>query len=84
VSCFRPMRRPRPGVGTMSLKAFHVLFISLSVLLCWGFGVWCFVSQATREGVAFQVAGGASFALGVGLTIYEIRFVKKMSQIEAR
>ena len=25
----------------MSLKAFHILFVSLSVLLCWGFAFWC-------------------------------------------
>ena len=62
----------------MSLKAFHILFITVSVLLCGGFGLWCFLSEAVRGVTGYQALGGVSLFIAVALVIYEIMFVRKM------
>jgi hypothetical protein len=61
----------------MSLKAFHIFFITLSVLLCLGFGAWCLGSDYAQGRPAYAVAGYVSFALGVVLVVYEIVFLRK-------
>jgi hypothetical protein len=66
----------------MSLKAFHIFFITLSVLLCLGFGAWCLGSDYARGRAAYTVAGFLSFALGVILVLYEVIFLKKFKEHE--
>ncbi len=61
----------------MSLKAFHVLFISASVLLAFGFGAWCLRAQPP-----WMAAGALSFAAGVGLAGYEVWFLRKMRRLQ--
>lgn len=66
----------------MSLKAFHVFFITVSVLLCLGFGAWCLGSDYTHGRLAYQIAGYISFALGAVLVVYEIIFLRKFKDSE--
>jgi hypothetical protein len=66
----------------MSLKAFHIFFITLSVLLCLGFGAWCLGSDYAHDRAAYTVAGFLSFALGVILVLYEVIFLKKFKEHE--
>ncbi len=66
----------------MSLKAFHVFFITISVLLCLGFGAWCLGSEYAHGKMAYTVAGIVSFVLGIVLVIYEITFLKKTKDLE--
>ena len=54
----------------MSLKAFHLVFISVAVLLCIGFGIWC-----VHNGVYVPLGIGA-FVGAAGLVIYEIIFLR--------
>jgi hypothetical protein len=65
----------------MSLKAFHVFFIVIAVLLCLGFGAWCLDSDYARGRPAYTVAGYASFVLGVLLVVFEIRFLRKFKDL---
>ena len=51
----------------MSLKGFHIVFISLATLCLVGFAVWAFVSN---PGVAIRVGGGVSALLGIALAVY--------------
>lgn len=60
----------------MSLKAFHIFFVSLSTLICVALGVW---------GTVLQEASAQTLALGVlgyigalGLTIYGVKVFKKL------
>jgi len=53
----------------MSLKAFHLLFISISVLLALGVGWWCLPDHKAAAGLALLVA-----LLLVG---YETWFMRK-------
>ena len=65
----------------MSLKTFHIFFIIVSILLCFGFGVWLLLSGVTSsEGLA--IGGGiASFAVGIGLILYAKRFLQKFKKV---
>jgi hypothetical protein len=55
----------------MSLKAFHIFFISVAVLLCIGFGVWCLRQPG------YTLAGIGSFVVAVALVIYEVIFLRR-------
>ena len=66
----------------MSLKAFHIFFITISVLLCLGFGAWCLNSDYTHGRVTYAIAGYISFGLGVLLALYEIVFLKKFKEVD--
>ena len=68
----------------MSLKAFHVFFIALSILLSIGVGSWG-ISNYLASGAWGSLALGIVFCLTApGLLVYGRRFLKKMKEIEAR
>jgi hypothetical protein len=59
----------------MSLKAFHILFIFLSILLAAGCAAWSFVNEVS-------VPFGASSALvALALIGYGVWFLKKTRKI---
>lgn len=61
----------------MSLKTFHVFFISCSVLMSFGLGYWGF--WGTHSGGFWPTAAGVlGFGAGAGLIVYEIRFLRKL------
>lgn len=64
----------------MSLKAFHVVFVSASALLAFGFAVWCF-GAVPAPGTGRLAAGAASVLAGLGLVGYEAWFLKKMRSL---
>ena len=53
----------------MSLRAFHVLFISASVVLTLGLGAWCLP--------AHPVSAAAALSVALALVAYETWFLKK-------
>ena len=59
----------------MSLKAFHIIFIVLSIVLSIGCAVWAF---ANGPMLAF---GSGSAVVAVALIIYGFAFVKKAKRI---
>ena len=61
----------------MSLKAFHIFFITVSVLLCLGFGVWCLDSNYAHGQTLYIITGIASFVFGAALVVYEVIFLRK-------
>jgi hypothetical protein len=66
----------------MSLKAFHVIFISASSALAVGCGVWALKNYFSPDGRWFDLLIGlGSFAVGVGLILYERYFLKKLKNI---
>lgn len=64
----------------MSLKAFHVVFITASALLAFGLAAWCF-GAGEGEDPGRTAAGVASVAAGLGLAAYEAWFVRKMRRL---
>jgi len=58
----------------MSLKTFHLIFVTLLTLLSFGFAAWAFGNGRP----AFGVAGVAA---GFLVIIYGIYFLKKLKKI---
>ena len=59
----------------MSLRAFHILFITLSALLASGCAWWAFANGAAP---AFGII---SAAVAVGLVVYGVYFLKKTRKL---
>ena len=66
----------------MSLKAFHIVFITASSALAVGFGVWALKNYLAPDGrwVDMLMAIG-SFVFGIGLIVYERYFLKKLKNV---
>jgi hypothetical protein len=58
----------------MSLKAFHLIFVTLLTALSFGFAGWAF----STEHPGFGVAGVAT---GILVIIYGVYFLKKLKKI---
>jgi hypothetical protein len=64
----------------MSLKAFHVVFISASALLSFALAAWCFETGERPDAVRTAAGVGAVMA-GLALGAYEAWFVRKMRRL---
>lgn len=65
----------------MSLKAFHIFFVMISIVMCLGVGAW-----GTKEYLAGSHASGlglavACFVLGAGLIAYGFKVYKKLAEL---
>ena len=66
----------------MSLKAFHVIFITASSALAFGCGVWALKDYFSADGRALDLFFAlGSVAAGVGLIVYERYFLKKLKNV---
>ena len=65
----------------MSLKAFHVFFISLSVLLSLGVGGWGLESYFVGSNEVGILVGICFVLMGLSLIYYELRFLRKSKHI---
>jgi hypothetical protein len=62
----------------MSLKAFHLVFITAASALACGFGVWAFQNYAGADGrTADLLTGLGAVVVSLGLLGYERYFLKK-------
>ena len=68
----------------MSLKEFHIVFITASVLLCLGFSYWGFVQYQKLHASLYAGGGFLSSVAAIGLVMYEIRFIRKTRSYEDR
>ncbi len=66
----------------MSLKAFHLIFITASCVLAFGCGIWGLKSYFSAEGKTLDLLFGiGSLVVGVGLIVYERYFLKKFKGV---
>jgi len=66
----------------MSLKAFHVIFITAASALAFGCGVWGLKNYLFDDGKLPDLLFGlGSLLAGVGLIVYERYFLKKLKNI---
>jgi hypothetical protein len=63
----------------MSLKWFHIIFVTLAVLTCWGFAAWCLLVQGSG---GYIVMGIVSALLGAALVVYGVKFWQKLKQVQ--
>ena len=66
----------------MSLKTFHIIFITLSSALALGCGIWLLISGFSADGTRQDVFFGLSSLVGAGgLIFYGRYFLKKLKNI---
>ena len=66
----------------MSLKSFHLVFITAASALAFGCGVWEVGVIRSGDGGTFDLAFAVGwFATGVGLLVYERFFLKKLKNV---
>ena len=65
----------------MSLKAFHIVFVTLSVLTAFGFAAWLIDGYAKSQNIGQLVAGLTSILVGAGLIVYGIYFLRKLKHV---
>ena len=61
----------------MNLRWVHALLILLSAALAVLFGLWCLAQYGRGDGIAPLVAAVASFAVSLGLVVYDSWFLRK-------
>ena len=61
----------------MNLRWFHAVLILLSAALAVVFGLWCLGQYGRQDGIAPLVAAIASFAVSLGLVMYDSWFLRK-------
>ncbi len=64
----------------MSIRGFHILFITIATLLCVFVAVWAFLI-VRDDSLAIQVFGGSCAVAAILLPIYGVRFYKKAQTI---
>jgi hypothetical protein len=66
----------------MSLKAFHIVFITASTLLAFGFAAWSLGNYFSANGASLDLVVGASSLLaGVALIYYGRYVLRKLKNI---
>jgi hypothetical protein len=65
----------------MSLKAIHIVFITCSTLLAFGFGAWCYNNYSSTKATADLALAIGSGVVGIGLIVYGKYFLKKLKNI---
>ncbi len=66
----------------MSLKTFHLLFITAATALAFGCGAWGLKDYWSAEGRLVDLLFGlGSIGCGVGLILYERYFLKKLKKV---
>jgi hypothetical protein len=65
----------------MSLRAFHLLFIALSVVLTAFFAAWAAGQYRLAQDVSYAIAGAASLLAGAALAVYGAAFQRKTRRL---
>ena len=65
----------------MGLRAFHLFFILVSIILTAFFAAWAAGQYQVVHEVSYAVAAAAALASGVGLVIYGAAFQRKTKQL---
>jgi hypothetical protein len=65
----------------MSLKAFHLFFIAISIVLAAFVAAWAVSQYRVVHDPTYVLAGFASAATGAGLAVYGAAFQRKMRKL---
>ena len=60
----------------MSLKHFHIAFVTITVLFFAGLAAWCLLVTGLPE--MYRIMGWISAVCAVGMFVYGILFLKKV------
>jgi len=65
----------------MSLKGFHIVFITFSTLLALGAGAWCLWVDSIHGSPSFRTGAIFSFVMAAALVTYGVWFWRKMKRL---
>ncbi len=65
----------------MSLKAFHVFFITLATLITLGFAVWAVQQALYVGGSSYLVMAVLGSVVALGLPVYGVWFLRKTKEV---
>lgn len=65
----------------MSLKAFHVFFVIVSVLCALGFGAWSLADYSRTGSGSVLALGVAGFVAAAALIFYGFWFLRKLKNV---
>ena len=65
----------------MSLKTFHVVFVTMATALMLGFAVWCFSQYGIRQEQSYLLGAGLSAVAAVALVVYGVTFLRKLRNL---
>ena len=65
----------------MSLKGFHIVFITFATLLALGVGGWCLWVDSMHGTPAFRLGAIFSFVAALALICYGVYFYRKMRRL---
>ena len=65
----------------MSLKAFHIIFVTASIILAVLFGIWSLLNYFHEGTLSDLLFGLGSLLVGVALVFYERYALKKLKNI---
>ena len=66
----------------MSLRGFHIIFISIATLLCLGLSIWVFRWSGIDPGLIRNLFGGGSAVMAVALLVYGVCFYNKIKKLD--
>jgi hypothetical protein len=61
----------------MSLRAFHIIFITVVTLFCLGVAIWALYVERQSQDITFKILGYSCAVASIFLPIYGFRFYKK-------
>ena len=61
----------------MSLRTLHLVFITVSVLVAFVFGLWALISGLRDTSALLIIGGLAAFVSGIVLILYGVSFRRK-------
>ncbi|MFK7911057.1 MAG: hypothetical protein AB8F34_10735 [Akkermansiaceae bacterium] len=64
----------------MSIKGFHIIFITIATLLCLFVVVWAFVLEDTAT-LWLKIFGGSCALAAIVLPVYGVSFYRKVQKI---
>jgi hypothetical protein len=64
----------------MSLKGFHIVFVTVSTLLCLFLALWAFLLAAESSGIT-TVVGSIGVTGAILLPVYGFYFYRKITRI---
>lgn len=65
----------------MSLKIFHIVFITLSLILAWGCAALEFQNYQAGGSAVYLAVSISAFVAGIALLAYGIWFLKKTKNL---
>jgi hypothetical protein len=66
----------------MSLKAFHILFIIMSVFVNIFFSIWCWMEYLSKNNAFYVMLFTGSVLLTITLIFYGVLFIKNIKKFK--